>query len=79
MGANDNTPMFGRDVYSINLVEYNALTQSTPISASAVITTVSATDLDDPTTLAGMVMFRISSGAMQFGVEMFRIDSSVSC
>lgn len=75
VGANDHTPMFGQDDYSVNLQEYNAITMMTPVTAGQVVITVTATDLDDPTTLAGMLEYQILSGAMQFGVEMFSIPN----
>lgn len=48
------------------------------ISTGQVVTTIHAIDRDGPGTAAGRLEYRITSGAMQFGEEMFRIDRSVS-
>jgi len=77
--ANDHTPMFGSSSYAASLQEFNAITEATPVTTGQVIQILTATDLDDSTTLAGMIQYRIASGAMQVGVEMFSIpDPGVS-
>ena len=74
INGNDNSPEFDSDNYTANLLEFNSLTRmNSGVSPGERIATVHATDMDSMTTLAGRLQYRILSGAMQLGVEMFRI------
>ena len=76
--TNDHSPMFDLSSYTANLQEFNSLTNTSAVSVSQVVTVIHAIDRDGPGTAAGLVEYSITSGAVQFGVEMFRMEPSVS-
>lgn len=73
--GNDNNPVFEFPTYTTDISEYNAIAMTSVHASGDVIITVRATDADGINTAAGMVEYRISSGAMQFGVVMFAIPN----
>lgn len=78
IGTNDHSPMFDVSIYGANLQEFNSFTMTSAVSTGQVVTIIHAIDRDGSSTAAGRLEYRITSGAMQFGVELFRIDRSVS-
>lgn len=69
--------MFDVSGYSDNLDEFNSFTMTSTVLPSQLVTTVHATDRDGISTAAGRLEYRITNGAIKFGVEIFRIDRTV--
>lgn len=79
IGSNDHTPIFDQNVYNTNLAEYDSISLTSSISPGQAIVTVRATDGDGPGSAAGILEYRIASGAVQFGAEMFSIPDASVC
>lgn len=78
-GTNDFSPVFDSSIYRSSLQEFDSFTEISPIMPGHVIITVHATDRDGLGSPAGQLEYRITSGAVQQGVEMFSIpEPSVS-
>lgn len=59
--------------YVVSVREYDSFLRTSDFAPGDVIAQLRATDRDDPATLAGMLEYRIVSGGVRFGVEVFSI------
>ncbi len=78
-GTNDFSPVFDSSVYRSSLQEFDSFTGTSPINPGSTVIIVHATDRDGLGSPAGQLEYRVTTGAVQLGVEMFSIpDPSVS-
>ena len=67
--------MFDSSIYLKSFQEFNSLTATPSVPPGSTVTIVHATDGDGLATPAGQLEYRIASGAVQLGVEMFSIPN----
>ncbi len=76
IGSNDHSPIFSMpETYTVDVQEYDAITMTSPWTAGDTIFTVTATDEDDSTSLAGMIAYIIEDGAVYMGETIFSIPN----
>ena len=65
--------------YTAQITEHNSITGVSAVQPGAAVGTVSASDQDGASTLAGQVEYDIVSGHLLDNVVLFSVDSTVSC